>query len=221
MFTGIIEAVGSITHLESRGGDVRLRIRTGKLDLADVRLGDSIAVNGVCLTAVALTGDGFAADVSRETLSLTTLGDLAPGSRVNLEKALTLATRLGGHLVSGHVDGVGRVVDRRDDARSVRFVIEAPAPLARYIAHKGSVCVDGTSLTVNAVAGARFDLNIVPHTLQETIIGDYAPGTPVNLEVDLVARYLERLLLGERAAEPGSEASGVTRELLARAGFLG
>lgn len=221
MFTGIIQSVGTIAALESRGGDVRLRMRTGKLDLADVRLGDSIAVNGVCLTAVDLPGDGFAADVSRETLSLTTLGDLVPGSRVNLEKALTLATRLGGHLVSGHVDGVGRVVERRDDARSVRFVVEAPAELARYIAHKGSICVDGTSLTVNAVSGARFDLNIVPHTLQETIMADYSPDTRVNLEVDLLARYLERLLLGERAAQPGAEASAVTMELLVRAGFVG
>jgi riboflavin synthase len=221
MFTGIIQAVGTIATLESRGGDVRLRLRTGKLDLSDVRLGDSIAVNGVCLTAVDLPGDGFAADVSRETLSLTTLGDLVPGSRVNLEKALTLATRLGGHLVSGHVDGMGRVVERRDDARSVRFVVEAPAELARYIAHKGSICVDGTSLTVNAVSGARFDLNIVPHTLEETIMSDYSPGTRVNLEVDLVARYLERLLLGERAAQPGTQASAVTMDLLARAGFVG
>jgi riboflavin synthase len=221
MFTGIIQAVGTIAGLESRGGDVRLRLRTGKLDLTDVRLGDSIAVNGVCLTAVELPGDGFAADVSRETLSLTTLGDLVPGSRVNLEKALTLASRLGGHLVSGHVDGVGRVVERRDDARSVRFVLEAPAELVRYVAHKGSICVDGTSLTVNAVSGARFDLNIVPHTLEETIMNDYSPGTRVNLEVDLVARYLERLLLGERAAQPGAEASTVTMDLLARAGFVG
>jgi riboflavin synthase len=221
MFTGIIQAVGTIAALESRGGDVRLRLRTGKLDLTDVRLGDSIAVNGVCLTAVELPGDGFSADVSRETLSLTTLGDLVPGSRVNLEKALTLATRLGGHLVSGHVDGVGRVVERRDDARSVRFAVEAPPELARYIAHKGSICVDGISLTVNAVSGARFDLNIVPHTLEETIMSDYAPGTRVNLEVDLVARYLERLLLGEQAAQPGAEASTVTMDLLARAGFVG
>jgi riboflavin synthase len=128
---------------------------------------------------------------------------------------------LGGHLVSGHVDGMGTVIERSDDARSVRFVIEAPRDLARYIAHKGSICVDGTSLTINTVNGARFDLNIVPHTIRETIIGDYAPGSRVNLEVDLVARYLERLLLGERAAEPGAEASGVTMELLARAGFLG
>lgn len=219
MFTGIIQAVGRIAALEARGGDVRLRIGCGGLDLADAAVGDSIAVNGVCLTAVELGGGGFAADVSRETLSRTTLGDLAAGGRVNLEKALTLATPLGGHLVSGHVDGLGEVVERRDDARSVRLRIRAPAGLARYIAPKGSICVDGTSLTVNAVEGALFDLNIVPHTLQQTIIGDYAPGTRVNLEVDLIARYLERLLLGERAADPGAS-GGLTRELLERHGFI-
>lgn len=218
MFTGIVQAIGTVAAMEPRGGDVRLRIVTGKLDLADVALGDSVAVNGVCLTAVELPGDGFAADVSRETLSLTTLGDLVAGSPVNLEKALTLATRLGGHLVSGHVDGLGRVVERHDDARSVRFAIEAPAELARYIAHKGSIAVDGTSLTVNAVRGARFELNIVPHTLQETIMAAYRPGRAVNLEVDLVARYLERLLLGERAAE--TDAPTVDLDLLARSGFL-
>ena len=205
MFTGIIEAVGEVAELQSRGGDVQLRILTGKLDLGDVALGDSIAVNGVCLTAVALPGDGFLADVSRETLSLTSLGQLQAGSRVNLEKALTLAARLGGHLVSGHVDGLGTVVERQDDARSVRLVIEAPDDLARYIAHKGSITVDGTSLTVNAVDGGRFTLNIVPHTLQETIMGDYRVGQRVNLEVDLVARYLERLLLGDRAAVSGGD----------------
>jgi riboflavin synthase len=219
MFTGIIQAVGRIEALEARGGDVRLRVGCGGLDLVDAAVGDSIAVNGVCLTAVELAERGFAADVSRETLSLTTLGDLAPGSRVNLEKALTLATPLGGHLVSGHVDGMGEVAERRDDARSVRLRIRAPAALARYIAPKGSICVDGTSLTVNAVDGALFDLNIVPHTLQETIIGDYGPGSRVNLEVDLIARYLERLLLGERAAEPGAS-GGITRELLERQGFI-
>jgi len=218
MFTGIIEAVGEIAELNQRGGDVRLRVRTGKLDLADVALGDSIAVNGVCLTAVELPGDGFVADVSRETLSLTSLGQLTSGSRVNLEKALTLATRLGGHLVSGHVDGLGTVIDRHEDARSVRFTIEAPAELARYIAHKGSITVDGTSLTVNAVDGRRFELNIVPHTLQETIMGDYAAGRQVNLEVDLVARYLERLLLGDKAAEATS--GGIDMEMLARAGLV-
>lgn len=218
MFTGIIGAIGEVAELQPRGGDVRLRIRTGKLDLGDVALGDSIAVNGVCLTAVELPGDGFVADVSRETLSLTSLGQLKSGSRVNLEKALTLATRLGGHLVSGHVDGLGKVVERHDDARSVRFTIEAPAELARYIAHKGSITVDGTSLTVNAVSGRSLELNIVPHTLQETIMEGYAPGRQVNLEVDLVARYLERLLLGDRAADPA--AGKVDLALLARSGFI-
>lgn len=217
MFTGIIQAVGRIAATEARRGDLRLRIKTGKLDLADVRLGDSIAVNGVCLTAVELPGDGFVADISRETLSLTTLGGLEQGSAVNLEKALTLSARLGGHLVAGHVDGIGEVVKRYDDARSVRFTLEAPAQLSRYIAHKGSICVDGTSLTVNAVTGARFELNIVPHTLDETILGDYVVGTRVNLEVDLIARYLERLILGDSAPPAGM--SGVTEELLRRAGF--
>ena len=219
MFTGIIQAVGQIQRLEPRSGDVRLTIGTGKLPLAGVMLGDSIAVNGVCLTAVELTGQGFAADVSRETLSLTTLGGLASGSRVNLEKALTLSTPLGGHLVSGHVDGVGTLLERHEDARSWRLRIQAPDDLARYIAHKGSICVDGISLTVNQVDGAMFDLNIVPHTVQETIIGDYRVGTRVNLEVDLIARYLERLLLGERAADP--KAGGLTLEFLAEHGFAG
>lgn len=217
MFTGIIQAVGEVATLQQRGGDVRLRIRTRKLDLGDVVLGDSIAVNGVCLTAVELPGDGFVADVSRETLSLTSLGQLESGSPVNLEKALTLATRLGGHLVSGHVDGMGVVIERHDDARSVRFTIEAPADLARYVAHKGSITVDGTSLTVNAVAGRRFELNIVPHTLQETIMDGYAAGRQVNLEVDLVARYLERLLLGDKAAE--ADATPIDLAMLVRTGF--
>ncbi len=213
MFTGIVQAVGKVKRLESRSGDVRLSIATGKLALDDAALGDSIAVNGVCLTAIALFGDGFAADVSKETLSLTTLGRLGPGSPVNLEKALTLNTPLGGHLVSGHVDGLGKVLERTDDARSVRFRIEAPAELARYIAHKGSICIDGTSLTVNAVQGCTFDVNIVPHTLQQTIMEGYATGTRVNLEVDLIARYLERLLLGE-------DSGGVTLEKLREYGFL-
>ena len=217
MFTGIIQAIGEVRRLEERGGDLRLHIASGGLDLGDVILGDSIAVNGVCLTAVDLPGDGFAADVSNETLSLTSLGWLRAGSRVNLEKALTLQTRLGGHLVSGHVDGLGEVIERRDDARSVRFRVRAPGELARYIAHKGSITVDGTSLTVNGVAGDVFDLNIVPHTLQETIMSEYEPGRRVNLEVDLVARYLERLLLGAAAADP--ESGGIDLEMLARAGF--
>ncbi len=219
MFTGIIQAVGTLAGMEPRGGDMALHIRSGKLDMADVGLGDSIATNGVCLTVIELQGDGYVADVSRETLGLTTLGELRPGSPVNLEKALTLSTPLGGHLVSGHVDGVGRVLERRGDARSIRFSIEAPEELARYIAHKGSICVDGASLTVNGVRGRQFELNIVPHTVRETIIHRYQPGSRVNLEVDLVARYLERLLLGDKAAEPEQE-GGVTLELLAKSGFL-
>ena len=218
MFTGIIQSIGTVGRLEQRGGDARLAIRTGKLDLEGVVIGDSIAVNGVCLTAIQLTGDGFAADVSRETLSLTSLGGLKVGSRVNLEKALPLSTPLGGHLVSGHVDGLGEVLERFDDARSVRFRLQAPAELARYIAHKGSICIDGTSLTVNEVRGREFEVNIVPHTLEETIMDGYAPGTRVNLEVDLIARYLERLLLGADAALP--EAEGISREFLGRHGFL-
>lgn len=218
MFTGIIQAIGSVVGLERRGGDVRLRIATGKLDLEGVNLGDSIAVNGVCLTAIELPGDGFTADVSRESLSLTTLGGLRSGSPVNLEKALTLSTPLGGHLVSGHVDGLGRVLERKEDARSVRLRIEAPEDLARYIAPKGSICVDGTSLTVNDVAGRVFGLNIVPHTLQETVIDGYQAGTAVNLEVDLIARYLERLLLGEKTG--CTNAAGISRSFLAEHGFL-
>ncbi len=218
MFTGIIQAVGEVAGIEPRGGDCRLRIRTGKLDLSDVQLGDSIAVNGVCLTAVELPGDGFVADVSGETLSLTSLGALGKGSAVNLEKALTPTTRLGGHLVSGHVDGLGEVLSLKDDGRSVRYEIRAPAGLARYIAPKGSICMDGVSLTVNRVDGVVFSVNIVPHTQQETTIRFYRAGTRVNLEVDLIARYLERLLLGEKAAESGS---GLTEAFLAEHGFLG
>ncbi|NOY66863.1 MAG: riboflavin synthase [Gammaproteobacteria bacterium] len=202
MFTGIIESTGTIASMEPHGGDMRLYIHTGKLDLSDVQSGDSIAVNGVCLTAVELPGDGFWADVSGETLGLTCVGQWVKGQSVNLEKALTPTTRLGGHLVSGHVDGIGKVVERWDDAR-VRFKIKVPDELAKYIAHKGSVCVDGTSLTVNAVDGAVFELNIVPHTLQETIMGHYDQSTQVNIEVDLLARYLERLLQGDQAAISG------------------
>ncbi|MCU7871064.1 MAG: riboflavin synthase, partial [Candidatus Thiodiazotropha sp. (ex Lucinoma borealis)] len=204
MFTGIIQAIGHVASLASKGGDLRLTIQSGQLDLSDVVLGDSIATNGICLTVIDLPGDGFSADVSRETTSLTTLHKLQPGSQVNLEKALTLNTRLGGHLVSGHVDGVGRIVQRKDDGRSVRFIVEAPDELARYIAHKGSICIDGTSLTVNGVEGARFDLNIVPHTLKQTIMEAYREGSEVNLEVDQIARYLERLMLGDQAAKPSA-----------------
>ena len=215
MFTGIIQAIGKIATLERRGGDARLRVQAGKLDLADVKLGDSIAVSGVCLTVIELSAKDFAADVSGETLARTTLGDLKPGAAVNLEKALLPTTRLGGHLVSGHVDGIGKVLDRRQDARSVRFRIVAPRELGKYIAEKGSVCVNGVSLTVNAVHDAEFEVNIVPHTLAETTLGELAPGHAVNIEVDLLARYLERLLQGQEAV-----AACVTPELLARHGFV-
>lgn len=194
MFTGIIEAIGRIADIEDHGADRRLRIAAGELDLGGLRVGDSIAVSGVCLTAAALTADGFRADVSGETLARTVLGELAAGAAVNLEKALTLAKPLGGHLVSGHVDGVGRVLDRREDGRSVGFRLEVPAALSRYVAEKGSICVDGVSLTVNGVEPTAFHVNVVPHTLAKTTFGDYEIGRRVNLEVDLMARYLERLL---------------------------
>jgi len=220
MFTGIIEAIGSVSQMQDKGGDLRLTLDVGKLDMNDVALGDSIAVNGVCLTVIEMTGSSFAADVSAETLRLTSLGKLATGSPVNLEKALTLQTRLGGHMVSGHVDALGKILERRDDARSVWFKVEAPANLAKYIVHKGSITVDGTSLTVNAVDGNEFELNIVPHTAQETIMSGYQPGTEINLEVDIIGRYLERLLLGEKAAEKGVTGNGVDMEFLQKAGFV-
>jgi riboflavin synthase len=220
MFTGIIEAIGSVSQMQDKGGDLRLTLDTEKLDMADVALGDSIAVNGVCLTVIEMTSSSFSADVSAETLRLTSLGKLGSGSPVNLEKALTLQTRLGGHMVSGHVDALGKILDRRDDARSIWFSVEAPASLAKYIVHKGSITVDGTSLTVNAVDGNEFELNIVPHTAQETIMSGYQPGTEINLEVDIIGRYLERLLLGEKAAEKGISGNRVDMELLQKAGFV-
>lgn len=194
MFTGIIQTVGRIARIERRGGDVRLTVDTATLDMSDVALGDSIAVGGVCLTAVELGAQSFAADVSNETLSLTSFGQLGPGSRVNLEKALRLADRLGGHMVSGHVDGLGKVVSVTHDGRSQRWTFEVPSNLARYIAAKGSICIDGTSLTVNEVSGNRFGVNLIPHTVEHTTFADRKAGDQVNLEVDVVARYVERLL---------------------------
>ncbi len=216
MFTGIIEAVGSIKNIEATGGDMRLHINVGTLDMADVQLGDSIAVNGVCLTAVEFDGKHFVADVSNETIKLTSLKNLATGSEVNLEKALLPTTRLGGHLVSGHVDGLGEVVSVKQESRSVQYVIRAPEELKHYIAMKGSICIDGTSLTVNKVTDTDFEINIVPHTQLRTIIKNYRAGSKVNLEVDLIARYLERLLLKQESAP----VNGVTLESLAKAGFV-
>lgn len=216
MFTGIIEALGEIVATEPKGGDLRIRVNSADLDLSDVQLGDSIATNGVCLTVVELPGDGYWADVSVETINCTTVKDWQVGNAVNLEKALTPETRLGGHIVSGHVDGVGEVVRRDKDARSERFTVRAPKELAKYIAHKGSITVDGTSLTVNAVNGAEFELNIVPHTIEKTVFRTYKAGTQVNLEVDVIARYLERLLLGDKAAEKDA---GITSAFLTEHGF--
>ncbi|MDR9432953.1 MAG: riboflavin synthase [Spiribacter sp.] len=217
MFTGIIQAMGQLSESRRTGEDRRLRIATDGLDIEKVRLGDSVAVNGCCLTAIEVDSDGFAADVSIESLETTTLGQLQMGDPVNLELALTLATPLGGHLVSGHIDGVGAVVARTPAGRSECWRFRAPDALARYIAQKGSIAIDGISLTVNAVEGAEFEVNIVPHTAAVTTLGDYQPGHPVNLEVDLVARYLERLMQGDAAA---SQSGGVSEALLQRQGFI-
>lgn len=217
MFTGIIEAVGRIEKIENKSGDRRFKINVGKLDMSDVALGDSIACNGVCLTAIEFDQHSYVADVSGETLKLTTLGDIEVGTSVNLEKALTPTTRLGGHLVSGHVDGVGKVVAVNQESRSIQYDIKVPQELARYIAKKGSITVDGISLTVNEVEQTIFKLNLVPHTLQETNARTFQVGSIVNLEVDLLARYLERLLDGgkEGVAKPALD-----YQLLANSGFI-
>lgn len=217
MFTGIIQSVGRIGKIEPRGGDTRLSIQVGKLDMADVQLGDSIAVNGVCLTAVRFDQQSFDADVSVETLRVTTLGSLHVGAPVNLEKALTPTTRLGGHLVSGHVDGIGEVISKKEAARAWQYTLRAPQAIKRYIAQKGSICVDGISLTVNAVHDTDFELTIVPHTQNETTIAHWQLGSKVNLEVDLLARYLERLL---QAGGDEIRDNSLTTALLTRAGFI-
>lgn len=212
MFTGIIKAKGRIERTESRGGDLRLTVSAAELPWSDYEPGESIAVNGVCLTAVAFREDGFDTDVSRETLAVTALSELAAGSSVNLEPSLGLGERLGGHLVSGHVDCVGTVRARTIDARSVRLEIELPPDYRRYVARKGSVCVDGVSLTINAVSDNVFAVNIIPHTAAVTIIGEYTVGTKVNVEVDLLARYLERLLTAD-------DKDGISKEFLQEHGY--
>jgi riboflavin synthase len=194
MFTGLVQAVGTLRSREPRGGDLRLRIEAGSMLLDDVQLGESIAVSGVCLTVVDFDATGFSADVSNETLACTTLGALRDGAPVNLERALRASDRLGGHLVSGHVDGVGRVASIEPDARSQRWRIAAPPALHRYFAAKGSVCVDGVSLTINGVDAEGFDVNLVPHTVEHTAFASIGVGASVNIEVDVVARYIERML---------------------------
>lgn len=213
MFTGIIKAKGSVTAMNKQGGDVRLTVRSDGLPWGDYEIGESIAVNGVCLTAVVLHEDGFDTDVSVETLDVTALSSLGPGSAVNLEPAISLGERLGGHLVSGHVDCVGCVISRNNDARSVRLTVEIPSEYARYVAKKGSVCLDGVSLTINEVSGNSFDLNIIPHTAAVTIIGDYEVGSTTNVEVDLLARYLERLI--------SKDSDGISLDFLKAHGYAG
>ncbi|MDE0981223.1 MAG: riboflavin synthase [Gammaproteobacteria bacterium] len=214
MFTGIVEAIGSVAKLQQLGSDWRLTIDSGKLDLSDVVLGDSIAVNGCCLTVVEMQKNLFGADVSNESMRCTALGQFKGGTPVNLEKAMLASGRLGGHIVSGHVDGVGNLIESSADGASVRLVYEAPKEIAKYIADKGSICIDGTSLTVNEVSGLKFTVNVIPHTQTETIIGDYKVGQSVNLEVDLIARYLERLLQGTDSSE-----EGLNKEFLTKHGF--
>lgn len=211
MFTGIIKATGSIAGLERRGGDVRLRIAAPEIDWSAYETGESISVNGVCLTAVDFSADGFCADVSIETLDVTALGALAPGSHVNLEPSLRVGDHLGGHLVSGHIDCKGTIISLSNDARSLRLGIEIPSAYTRYIAKKGSVCIDGVSLTINEVSGNCFQLNIIPHTAKVTTLGEYAVGSVVNVEVDQIARYLERLL--------ARDDSGVSLEFLRANGY--
>ncbi len=194
MFGGIVQAIGIVSERHERRGDIELVIDAGGLDLASTHIGDSIAVSGVCLTVTQIGGAKFTTDLSRETLALTTLEGARSGSRVNLEAALKAGEPIGGHLVSGHVDGIGRVISRHADARSEYFEIEVPRELTRYIARKGSICIDGVSLTVNEVTGNAFVVNLIPHTLSVTTLGDLAAGAPVNVEVDLLARYVERLL---------------------------
>lgn len=215
MFTGIIQAEGKIAKIEPQNGDWKVTIHVGKLDMSDVQLGDSIAANGICLTAIEFGDDFYVADVSGETLNVTNAGDWSIGTPVNLEKALTLQDRLGGHLVSGHVDGVGEVKSISQDARSWRYEVEAPLEICKYIAAKGSICINGISLTVNQVDDCVFGVNIVPHTRQETTIKYFELGTKVNLEVDLLARYLERMM---SAPQPEAE-SKITPEFLAENGF--
>jgi riboflavin synthase len=212
MFTGIIKAIGKVRRIEPRGGDLRLTISSADLPWGEFTVGESISINGVCLTAVEFQQDGFVADVSLETTKVTALGNLAAGSKVNLEPSVSLGERLGGHLVSGHVDCVGQIKARETDARSVRLVIEIPAEYRRYVARKGSICVDGVSLTVNEVSDNTCSVNIIPHTAEVTIIGDYRIGTDVNIEVDLLARYLERLL--ENDAD-----SSITKDFLRAHGY--
>ncbi|QXW26166.1 riboflavin synthase [Acinetobacter johnsonii] len=218
MFTGIIESLGKVASVQNVGGDVRLRIETD-LDMSDVHLGDSIATNGICLTVIDWGDNWYAADVSRESLNRTTLGSWKAGHSVNVEKAMLPTTRFGGHIVSGHVDAIGEITVVREDARSLYFEVAAPAEIAKYLAEKGSITVDGVSLTINHLRGNILSLNLIPHTAERTNIGTWKAGVKVNLEVDVLARYIERLLLGDKAAQAPQQ-SKISMEFLAENGFM-
>ena len=220
MFTGIIEAVGTVTAIKHHAKDVTISIDCCDLDLTDVKIGDSIAHNGVCLTVTHLSEHGFDVDLSHETLSRSGFSQIKTGFVVNLEKAMQMSSRFGGHIVSGHVDGVGEIISITQLGNAVEFWVKAPDELAKYIAEKGSITIDGISLTTNAIDGAAFKLTIIPHTISETTMVNYSIGTQVNIEVDVISRYLERLLLGDKAAAPQKQKES-TMDLLTRSGFLG
>ncbi|MFV0488252.1 MAG: riboflavin synthase [Vibrio fluvialis] len=216
MFTGIVEAVGTLTAITPKGEDITISVDAGKLDMGDVKLGDSIATNGVCLTVVEFNSHSYSADLSLETLKKSGFADYKVGDKVNLEKAMLPTTRFGGHIVSGHVDGVGEIVERNPVGRAIELWVAMPAELSKYVAEKGSITVDGISLTVNDLRKNAFKLTIVPHTTQETTIDHFQVGRKVNLEVDVLARYLERLLSGGRDEQPESR---ITMEFLQQNGF--
>ncbi|MCG6202256.1 riboflavin synthase [Psychromonas antarctica] len=221
MFTGIIAAVGHVTAIKKNEKDMTISIDSGVLDLSDVKLGDSIANNGVCLTVTRLSSQGFDADVSNETIKRSGFANIKTGFAINLEKAMQIDDRLGGHIVSGHVDGVGEVTSITPLGNAVEYWIKAPDELAKYIAEKGSITIDGISLTTNEIDGACFKLTIIPHTIAQTNMANYNVGTQVNLEVDLISRYLERLMLGEKASQSIKKQDKSTMDLLTRSGFLG
>ncbi|GEK14010.1 riboflavin synthase [Aliivibrio fischeri] len=217
MFTGIIESVGTLQAITPKGEDISVTVNVGQLDMSDVKLGDSIATNGVCLTVVAMTERTYTADLSLETLKRTGFVNYKAGDKVNLEKAMLPTTRFGGHIVSGHVDAVGEIIERHQTGRAIEFWIQLPQTLAKYVVEKGSITVDGISLTVNDIRKNAFKLTIVPHTAAETTMDNFSVGQKVNLEVDVIARYLERLVSGQKEEQPESS---VTMDLLAKSGFL-
>jgi len=219
MFTGIVQTTGTVVSLNPAEDDVCLKVKAGEELCKGLSLGDSVSVSGACLTVVNLTPDTFSADVSVETMKQTIIGRFASGDKVNLETALTLNALLGGHLVTGHVDGVGELLERQSEGRSERMRFSVPESLSRYIARKGSVCVDGVSLTVNDVKGSEFEVNIVPHTLVETTLGAFRPGRHVNIEVDIIARYLERLLVGKQGHD-ADVGDSISYDLLQRFGYI-